>query len=101
MFFSRLPLAALLATTAFAQTFNGNLAGIATDASGAVLPSATLKLDSPSTGLTRTATSSADGEYLFADLPVGIYTLTVSAAGFQTKKIDGIEVAVSKTTNLN
>ncbi len=101
MFFIRLPLATLLVTTAFAQTFNGNLTGIATDASGAVLPSATLKLDSPSTGLTRTATSSANGDYLFADLPVGIYALTVSAAGFQTKKIDGIEIAVSKTTNLN
>jgi len=101
MFFRRLLLAALLVTSAFAQTFNGNLTGIATDASGAVLPGATIKLDSPSTGLTRTTTSSADGGYLFADLPVGIYTLTVSASGFQTKKIDGIEIAVSKTTNLN
>jgi hypothetical protein len=85
----------------FAQTFNGNLSGIATDPSGAALPGATLKLESPSTGLTRVANPSAGGDYLFADLPVGLYALTVSAPGFQTRKIDNIEIAVSKTTNLN
>lgn len=101
MFLGRLPFALLLVTSAFAQTFNGNLAGIATDPSGAVLPGAALKLDSPSTGLARATTSSANGDYLFADLPVGLYTLTVSASGFQTRKIENIEVAVSKTTSLN
>ena len=81
MFFSRLLPAVILVTSVFAQTFNGNLTGIATDPSGAALPGATFKLDSPSTGLTRITTSSANGNYLLADLPVGIYTLTVSAPG--------------------
>ena len=99
--FHRLLLFGLLTYCAFAQTFVGNLAGIATDSSGALLPNAILKLDSPSTGLSRSALSSAKGEYLFVDLPVGIYTLTVTAQGFQTKKIDHIEIAISKTTNLN
>jgi Carboxypeptidase regulatory-like domain len=100
MVLTRLSLVALLATAAFAQTFRGNLAGIATDATGAVLPGATLTLNSPSTGLTLTTTSAAGGDFLFVDIPVGLYTLTASDAGFQTKKIDNVEIAVSKTTNL-
>src|SRR5579863_9430134 len=82
-----------------AQTFNGNLTGITSDPSGAPLPGATLILTSPATGLTRTETSSSAGEYLFADLPVGLYQVTVSATGFQSRKIDKVEVAVSRTTN--
>lgn len=100
MTFARLALASLMCFTAFAQNFRGNLAGIATDTSGAVLPDAVLKLENPSTGLSRTGLTSPNGDFLFADLPVGIYALEVSAAGFQTKKIGNIEIAVSKTTNI-
>jgi hypothetical protein len=100
MRYSRLLLVALVATAASAQTFLGNLDGTATDSSAASLSGAVVKLDSPSTGLTRSTLSSAAGEFHFVDLPVGIYTLTVSSAGFATKKIDGIEIAVSKTTNI-
>ncbi|HTS78330.1 MAG TPA: TonB-dependent receptor [Bryobacteraceae bacterium] len=89
-----------LTTAAFAQTFNGALAGVATDTSGAVLPGASVNLQNPATGRTLTTTSSANGDFLFVDLPVGLYTLTVSNAGFQTKRIDNIEIAVSKTTNI-
>ena len=70
----RLLLFVLLTYCAFAQTFVGNLAGIATDPSGALLPGAILKLSSASTGLTRSALSSGKGDYLFVDLPVGIYS---------------------------
>jgi hypothetical protein len=76
----------LFASSVLAQTFNGNLAGTVSDASGAALPGANLQLTNPSTGLALTAKSSADGNYLFVDLPVGSYTVTVSAAGFQTKR---------------
>jgi hypothetical protein len=97
----RLLLFGLLTYCACAQTFVGNLAGLLTDSSGALLPNAILRLESPSTGLARSALSTAKGEFLLPDLPVGFYTLTVSAQGFQTKKIERIEIAISKTTNLN
>ena len=100
MVLARLSLVLFLTTGVFAQNFRGNLSGTATDPSGAVLPGANLELTSPSTGLTQNTTASASGNFLFVDLPVGIYSLTASDPGFQTKKIDNIEVAVSKTTNI-
>jgi len=60
-----------------------------------------VRLDNPATGLTRTVTTSGTGEYLFADLAVGSYTVTAGHPGFEAKKVDNVEVAVSRTTNLN
>ena len=91
----------LLALKAIGQTFQGSLAGIVTDASNAAIPAATIRLESTTNGLRRSALSTTSGIYLFPELPVGIYTLTVTAKGFQDKKVDNIEIAVSKTTDLN
>jgi hypothetical protein len=79
----------LFACSAYAQTLAGKLAGIATDASGAMLPVAVLKLESPSAGLTRAELSSAKGEYLFVDVPVAVQTLTVSASAARTVQFAG------------
>src|SRR5215472_17098737 len=82
------------------QTFRGSIAGVVTDASGAAIPGAGVKLDSPSTGLSHAVATNAQGRYAFPDLPVGTYTLTVSQTGFEAKKFDRVEVAVSRITNL-
>ena len=97
----RLALVFGLVSLVSAQTFRGSLSGSVTDTSGAALPEATVKLDSPSTGFTRTITSTGSGDFFFADLPLGIYSLTVTHSGFDAKKVDNIEIAVSKTTNIN
>lgn len=100
MFRSGFALLSVFSFSLFAQTFRGNLAGVVTDASGAALPAAAIKLESPRTGLSRVGVASASGEFLFAELPVGLYRLTISSPGFEAKTIDNAEVAVSKTTNL-
>ena len=88
------------ALTLSAQTFRGNVSGVVNDASGAAVAGASLKLESPATGLVRTAASGGQGEYIFPDLPVGLYIITVTHPGFEAKKIGGVEIAVSRTTNL-
>jgi hypothetical protein len=85
----------------WSQTFRGSITGVVTDTSSAALLGAAVNLESPSTGLTRTVTANNSGEYLFAELPVGLYRLTISHPGFDIKRIDNVEVAVSRTTNLN
>src|SRR6266849_6718316 len=89
------------ALSAPAQTFRGSISGTLTDSSGAALPAATVRLESGTTGLTRTVTAGSSGEYLFPDLPVGLYTVTATHTGFEARKIDNVEVAVSRVTNLN
>ena len=91
----------LIAATLPAQTFRGSITGIVTDASGAAIAGAAVKLDNPETGLSRAASTNAQGEYLFADLAVGQYAVTVTQTGFESRKIDRVEVAVSRTTNLD
>ncbi len=65
----------------FAQT-TGTIDGTVTDQSGAALPGVTVEITSPNLQGARTATTGADGRYLFPSLPPGIYTVTGSLAGF-------------------
>ena len=69
-----------------AQVNTGTLSGEVTDATGAVIPNAKLTITDKNTGYAREATSGGDGNYVFPDLPIGEYTLTVEAGGFQTQR---------------
>src|SRR5260370_38783937 len=100
MWISRLALAALLTSSAFAQPFRGDIAGTVTDSTGAALVDAAVKLENPATGFVRSTLSGASGNFLFAELAAGTYKITVTAAGFQAKEVAGIEAAVAKTTNI-
>jgi hypothetical protein len=66
-----------------AQTPLGAVTGLATDPSGAAVPSATLTLASEATGVKRTATTNASGAYSFPDVAPGSYRLTAAATGFR------------------
>ncbi len=76
----------LLPLGAFAQVNTGNLSGLVTDPTGAVVRNATITVTSGSTGYTRIVQSGTDGAYIFPDLPIGGYMVTVSATGFSTLK---------------
>src|SRR5262245_44685290 len=91
---------ALLTMTAWSQTFRGGISGSVTDNAGAVIAGASVQIVNQSTGLTRTQETTSSGDFTFAELPVGFYTLTVNRQGFQTQKVDRVEVAVGRVTNL-
>jgi hypothetical protein len=97
---TRFATVALFSICASAQTFRGNLTGIVTDASDAAIAGASVSLDSPVNGLKRATVSSNGGVFLFAELSVGMYKITVTSPGFEAKAVDNIEVSVSKTTDL-
>ena len=97
----RLTLAlSLFAFSLSAQTFRGALAGTVTDASDAAIPDANVTALNKGTGTTRATISGASGDFVLPDLPLGAYTLTITKAGFQTQKVDNLEIAVSRTTNI-
>src|SRR5271154_2907671 len=64
----------------------GDVAGVVTDASGAVVPGAKVVLKSNDRGSEQDVTTSKDGVYRFCLLAPGSYTVIVSAAGFQTSQ---------------
>ncbi len=89
-----------VSASAFAQTFHGTISGTVVDVQGAVVAEASVQLVNPATNFVQTSKSSSSGEFLFPELPVGIYQLTVTAPGFQTYKVDKISVEVSKVENI-
>lgn len=65
-----------------AQTANTSLRGTVTDASGAVVPGATVTITDSATGKVLQSTSGGAGEYQFNQIPPAKYTIKVSASGF-------------------
>lgn len=76
---------ALLLTvhTANAQSTSGRVRGTVTDASGSAIAGAGVSLVNVATNVSREATTSATGEYIFLEVPVGAYEINVNQAGFK------------------
>jgi hypothetical protein len=78
--------AALCSSALFAQQTLGGITGDVTDPSGSVIPNATVALVDEQTSLTRTTTTNGAGTYSFVNLPIGSYTVTYGATGFESQK---------------
>jgi hypothetical protein len=60
----------------------GTIYGTVTDATGAVVPDATVAIENPVSGYARTTTSDSEGHYQFNNVPLNPYHLLVTAKGF-------------------
>ncbi len=85
----------LMAGSLAAQTFRGTILGSVTDASGAVVPGASVKVHNVNTGQDRVTVTTADGTYAVPELPVGTYSVTVTQKGFQTSITNTVAVDVA------
>ena len=94
-------LCALFAIPAAPQSLtSGDLTGIVTDPSGAILPNVQVTLKSNDTGATQTAKTNSAGNYRFSLLNPGTYTLSASGSGFQTTT-QPVSVTVGQATTAN
>ena len=84
-----------------AQQTLGGITGEVTDASGGVIPNASVTVTDEQTSLTRTTKTNATGLYTFVNLPIGIYTLTYSATGYEAQKTPHITVQADRTATVN
>ena len=85
---------------ASAQSGNaGAVRGSVTDPSGAVIPGATVHLTNPTSGLDRTVTSDATGQFVLSNIPFNPYQIVVTATGFNPLSRN-IEIRSSIGTNL-
>ena len=87
-----------LSASLLAQTFRGGIQGTVTDSTGAAVIGADVTVKSADTGLVRTVTTNDQGDYIFNELPLGSYSVSVSKSGFGTRVTTGITVAVSVNT---
>lgn len=104
-FATRWCLAALLfvplaTSTAWAQTFTGGLRGAVRDANG-VIPGVTVTLTNDATGAGRDAVSNEQGQYNFAAVPPGNYTVKAELAGFKTYENRNLRIAAQQFITLD
>jgi len=79
----------------------GSISGIVRDASGAVVPGATLTLLNVELQTVYKTTTGPQGFYSFPTLPVGQYELTIGAKGFTTQKKTNLNVDTDSALRVN
>jgi Carboxypeptidase regulatory-like domain/TonB-dependent Receptor Plug Domain len=84
----------------WAQRTTGDIRGVVTDESGAVLPGVTVTLRGPAVQGTPTTVSNESGVYRFPNLAPGVYSVTAELAGFATKAQTGIQVGLGSTADV-
>lgn len=94
-------LALSAASGAFAQETTAGIQGVVKDPSGSVIANASVEVASPALiGVRRLVTDSA-GAYRFSALSPGLYSITVTSAGFRTYRQTGIELTVGRLPNID
>src|SRR5438445_3737425 len=83
----------LFAAISFGQFETAEVLGTVRDASGAVVPKASVTLLNPDTGILARTSTDENGNYDFFNVKVGRYTVSVEASGFQ--KVSATDVAVA------
>jgi hypothetical protein len=90
--------------TVFAQSRTagtGTISGTARDASGLVLPGATIAAKNLRTGEAADATSSAQGTYAFAGLTPSTYTVTARLTGFAPVEFKEVQLLAGQEVRLD
>jgi hypothetical protein len=83
-----------------AQT-TSTIEGTVTDRQGLAISGAEVSITSGTLAVTKKTTTDANGNYQIAALPAGIYTVTVSHAGFSTRVFKDLEITLNRTVEFN
>jgi hypothetical protein len=85
-----------VALSARGQVESGRFVGNITDAQGAAVPHATVKATNMGTNITQTVVTDSSGDFVITPVAAGIYSLNITATGFQTINTSNIEVQVGQ-----
>jgi len=92
---------ALTVSAMFAQERFGELNGVATDPSGAVLPNVKVKVSNRTTLRVVETTTGNSGDYSVRNLDPGRYSVRFEATGFSIQEFPDVAVGLGKTLTLN
>jgi hypothetical protein len=79
----------------------GEITGVVTDASGAVVSGATVTITSPQTGFTRQAVTNNSGNYDLPGLQPGTYNVQAEAQGFSNEARSNVELQVQQVARID
>lgn len=88
-------------TASFAQTSSASINGTVKDASGSLVPGASLTLKNTGTNVELKTVSNDAGLYTFLNINPGSYTLESAKAGFRTSRLSQFTLAVNQTATLD
>ena len=93
------PLACVFSPLAgYAQTGQGNIVGLVTDPTSAVIAVAKVTAKNPETGFTYTAVTNEEGLYRISYVNPGVYEISYEAHGFKKLVRSGVTVHSTETT---
>ncbi|MET0214849.1 MAG: TonB-dependent receptor [Vicinamibacterales bacterium] len=93
-------LSLIVATGVSAQTVTGSMSGTVHDASNQVVPGANVTIVHENTGEERRTVTNASGDFTFAGLVPGSYTVRVGLEGFKPLEVKNHVVAANSRTAL-
>jgi len=99
--FAVLLLLAWTITPGWSQVVSAKLVGTVTDATGAVVPNASLTIRETQTGVSHNAQSNESGNWILSNLPPGVYEVDVEAKGFKKEVRKDINLLVDTTTRVD
>jgi hypothetical protein len=85
----------------FAQLPTATILGTVKDASGAVVPGASVTARNIDTGSTRTVPTEGDGSYRLSAMPIGHYEIRAEHEGFEAEVRSGLELTVGLEAVVN
>jgi hypothetical protein len=91
----------LTAPRAEAQVLYGSVIGTVTDASGGVIPAATVALMNTGTGASLETQTGTDGVFRFTNVTAGSYELNVTASGFRAFTQEAVTVTVNTVQRID
>ncbi len=89
----------LFSIVSFGQAADGTLRGQVKDVAGAIIVGATITV-SNGEGLTRTVQTNERGEFVFNNLPIGVYTVRAENTGFAAYENTGVRVVSDRAESL-
>jgi hypothetical protein len=99
--FRFLVLSAFGVSAVWGQEVTGAVAGVIKDASGALVPDVTVTATNVGTNASYNGKSDSQGVYSIRSLPVGVYNLTASVAGFKKYDAKEVRVQVNETSRVD
>jgi hypothetical protein len=91
----------LYCPTAQAQTNTGQIIGVVSDASGGVLPGATVAAIHPANGTMIERVTDGQGRFLLPELRIGQWDVTGALSGFSPQTVTGVALEIGRTVELN